>query len=43
HDIQLVTDVCERIAVLEKGTIVQDHKTSAKTQKELEAFFSNQT
>lgn len=43
HDIQHVTEVCERIAVLEKGTIVQDHKTSAKTQKELEAFFSNQT
>jgi len=43
HDIQHVTEVCERIAVLEKGTIVQDHKTSSKTQKELEAFFSNQT
>ena len=40
HDIQHVTDVCERIAVLEKGEIVKDLKTTAKTLKELEAFFT---
>ena len=40
HDIQHVTEVCERIAVLEKGEIVKDLKTSSKTLKELETFFS---
>ena len=40
HDIQHVTDVCERIAVLEKGEIVKDLQTTAKTLKELEAFFT---
>ena len=40
HDIQHVTEVCERIAVLEKGEIVKDLKTTAKTLKELEAFFT---
>ena len=40
HDIQHVTEVCERIAVLEKGEIVKDLKTTSKTLKELEAFFT---
>ena len=40
HDIQHVTEVCERIAVLEKGEIVKDLQTTAKTLKELEAFFT---
>jgi ABC-2 type transport system ATP-binding protein len=40
HDIQHVTEVCERIAVLEKGKIVKDLQTTAKTLKELEAFFT---
>ena len=40
HDIQHVTEVCERIAVLEKGEIVKDLKTTSKTLKELEMFFS---
>jgi ABC-2 type transport system ATP-binding protein len=40
HDIQHVTDVCERITVLEKGEIVKDLQTTAKTLKELEAFFT---
>jgi ABC-2 type transport system ATP-binding protein len=40
HDIQHVTEVCERIAVLEKGEIVKDLQTTAKTLKELEAFFA---
>jgi ABC-2 type transport system ATP-binding protein len=35
-----VTEVCERIAVLEKGEIVKDLQTTAKTLKELEAFFT---
>ena len=40
YDIQHVTEVCERIAVLEKGEIVKDLQTTAKTLKELEAFFT---
>ena len=40
HDIQHLTEVCERIAVLEKGEIVKDLQTTAKTLKELEAFFT---
>ena len=40
HDIQHVTEVCERITVLEKGEIVKDLQTTAKTLKEFEAFFT---
>ena len=42
HDLQHVTDVCDRIVVLNKGKIVRDEKTSSKTLKELEAFFQEQ-
>ncbi|ULC59771.1 ABC transporter ATP-binding protein [Flaviramulus sp. BrNp1-15] len=41
HDLMHVTDVCERIVVLEKGEVVKDLKTSEATLKELEAHFSN--
>lgn len=40
HDLLHVTDVCERIVVLEKGQIVKDLATSAATLKELEAHFA---
>ena len=40
HDLIHVTEVCERIVVLNKGEIVKDIKTSAETLKELELFFS---
>lgn len=40
HDLIHVTEVCERIVVLNKGEIVRDIKTSAETLKELETFFS---
>lgn len=39
HDLIHVTEVCERIVVLNKGEIVKDIKTSAETLKELETFF----
>ncbi|WP_420603465.1 ABC transporter ATP-binding protein [Flagellimonas sp.] len=39
HDLMHVTEVCERIVVLNKGEIVKDIQTSAETLKELEAFF----
>ena len=40
HDLGHVTEVCERIVVLEKGEMVKDLETSAETLKELEAHFS---
>jgi ABC-2 type transport system ATP-binding protein len=40
HDLTHVTEVCERIVVLEKGEIVKDIKTSAETLKELESHFA---
>lgn len=41
HDLLHVTDVCERIVVLDKGEIVKDLETNAATLKELEAHFAN--
>ncbi|SHI69627.1 ABC transporter ATP-binding protein [Algibacter luteus] len=41
HDLMHVTDVCERIVVLDKGEVVKDLETSAATLKELEAHFAN--
>jgi len=43
HDLLHVTDVCERIVVLEKGVIVKDLETSAETLKTLETHFSGET
>ncbi|MEC7264128.1 MAG: AAA family ATPase, partial [Bacteroidota bacterium] len=40
HDLIHVTEVCERIVVLNKGEIVKDIHTSTETLKELEAFFA---
>jgi len=39
HDLIHVTEVCERIVVLNKGEIVRDIQTSAETLRELEIFF----
>ncbi|MBI9041036.1 ABC transporter ATP-binding protein [Lutibacter sp.] len=40
HDLGHVTEVCERIVVLDKGVIVKDLETSEETLKELETYFS---
>ncbi len=40
HDLGHVTEVCERIVVLEKGNVVKDIFTSSETLKELEAHFA---
>ncbi len=40
HDLLHVTDVCERIVVLEKGEVVMDLETNEATLKELEAHFT---
>ena len=42
HDLMHVTEVCERIVVLDKGTIIKDLETNATTLKELEAHFSSE-
>lgn len=39
HDLIHVTEVCERIAVLNKGELVRDIRTSVETLNELEVFF----
>ncbi|GAA4280173.1 ABC transporter ATP-binding protein [Gaetbulibacter aestuarii] len=41
HDLMHVTDVCERIVVLDQGKVVKDLVTSEATLKELEMHFSN--
>lgn len=40
HDLIHVTEVCERIVVLDKGLVVKDIQTSEETLKELESYFS---
>ncbi|MET1258497.1 MAG: ABC transporter ATP-binding protein [Flavobacteriaceae bacterium] len=40
HDLMHVTEVCERIVVLNKGEVVKDIQTSTETLKELETFFA---
>ncbi|MEO1010634.1 MAG: ABC transporter ATP-binding protein [Bacteroidota bacterium] len=40
HDLMHVTEVCERIVVLEKGVMVRDIRTSNETLRELETFFT---
>ncbi len=40
HDLNHVTEVCERIVVLDKGLVVKDIQTSKETLKELESYFA---
>lgn len=40
HDLNHVTDVCDRIILLEKGLIIKDFHTNENSLKELEAYFS---
>ena len=40
HDLSHVTEVCERIVVLDKGAVVKDIVTSAETLQELEHYFA---
>lgn len=41
HDLLHVTEVCERIVLLEKGDVINDIKTSSATLKELEGYFAS--
>jgi ABC-2 type transport system ATP-binding protein len=40
HDLNHVTEVCGRIAILEKGIIVKDLQTNVNTLNELQSYFS---
>ncbi|MCB0570772.1 MAG: ATP-binding cassette domain-containing protein [Phaeodactylibacter sp.] len=40
HDLAHVTEVCERIVVLEKGKIIRDIRASEDTLRELERYFA---
>jgi ABC-2 type transport system ATP-binding protein len=40
HDLKHVTEVCDRIAILEKGKIIHDLQTHKETLKELESYFA---
>jgi ABC-2 type transport system ATP-binding protein len=40
HDLTHVTEVCERIVVLDNGAVVKDLQRSEETLKELEAYFA---
>ncbi len=39
HDLGHVTEFCQRIVILDKGTIVKDIQTTSETLRELENFF----
>lgn len=39
HDINHITDVCDRILLMEKGRIIKDIDTTADTLQELESYF----
>ena len=41
HDLTHVTEVCNRIVLLEKGLAIKDIETTPETLKELESYFSN--
>lgn len=40
HDLTHVTEVCDRIILLEAGVIIKDIQTNADTLKELESYFA---
>lgn len=40
HDLNHITEVCNRIILLEKGEIIKDFHTDENTLKELEKYFS---
>ena len=40
HDLNHVTEVCDRILLMEKGKIIKDIATNSNTLQELELYFS---
>jgi len=42
HDLGHVTDVCDRIAVIEGGQVVRDVETTDETLSDLETYFAEE-
>ena len=42
HDLNHVTEVCQRIVVLSKGKVIQDLETNPSTLAALETYFAQQ-
>ena len=40
HDLNHITEVCDRILLMEKGKIIKDIATNSNTLQELEQYFS---
>ena len=40
HDLNHITDVCQRILLMEKGRIIKDIQTNSNTLEELETYFA---
>ena len=40
HDLKHVTEVCDRIVILENGNVIHDLGKSEGTLKELESYFA---
>ncbi len=40
HDLNHITDVCQRILLMEKGQIIKDIQTNSNTLEELETYFA---
>ncbi len=40
HDLNHVTEICERIVLLEKGTVIRDLREKSEMMAELEAYFT---
>lgn len=40
HDLNHITDVCQRILLMEKGQIIKDIETNSNTLEELETYFA---
>ncbi|WP_026952773.1 ABC transporter ATP-binding protein [Algoriphagus mannitolivorans] len=40
HDLNHVTDICDRIVLLEKGKVIRDLREKAEMMSELEAYFT---
>jgi ABC-2 type transport system ATP-binding protein len=40
HDLNHITDVCDRILLMEKGKIIKDIATNSSTLAELEQYFA---
>ncbi|MEN6352846.1 MAG: ABC transporter ATP-binding protein [Bacteroidales bacterium] len=42
HNLSHISDLCTRVALMEKGKIIKDCKNNSDTMKEIEAYFNSQ-